>query len=169
MDETRDDVVAVRPASVGDIPSIQELARDSGMFAPDDLAALDGMLQDQLAAAASDHRWFVAQVAPEGFAGAAYVAREPFADRVWNLYFLAVVHGFQRSGVGAALVSEVVEGLMRDGASVARVLLVETSSTEDFAAARAFYSREGFEREALIREYYGPDDHKIVYWLSLVE
>jgi ribosomal protein S18 acetylase RimI-like enzyme len=169
MDETRADAVAVRPASVDDIASIRELARSSGMFAPDDLAALDGMLQEQLAATGSDHRWFVAHVAPEAFAGAAYVAREPFADRVWNLYFLAVVPGLQRSGVGAALLDEVVDGLVGDGASVARVLLVETSSTDDFAAARAFYSREGFEREALIREYYGPDDHKIVYWLSLVE
>jgi ribosomal protein S18 acetylase RimI-like enzyme len=161
--------VTVRAASARDIPSIRELTRASGMFAPDDLAALEAMLRDQVGTSGSDHRWFVAQLAPAGFCGAAYVAREPFADRVWNLYFLAVAPRHQRSGVGAALLAQVVDGLVRDGDSVARVLLVETSSTDDFAAARAFYAREGFDREALIREYYGPDDHKIVYWLSLAE
>jgi len=139
------------------------------MFAPDDLAMLEGMLQDHVALAGTDHRWLVARDAQAGFVGAAYVAPEPFADRVWNLYFLAVARGHERSGVGTALVGEVVLGLESAGESVARVLLVETSSTDDFAAARAFYSREGFEREALIRDYYGPGDHKIVYWLSLVE
>ncbi|MEO7062079.1 MAG: hypothetical protein ABI083_20370 [Lapillicoccus sp.] len=53
------------------------------------------------------------------------------------------------------------------GEQVARVLIVETSSTDDYTASRRFYAREGFDREACIREFYGPGDDKIVFWKSL--
>ena len=43
------------------------------------------------------------------------------------------------------------------------MLLVETSSTDDYEAARRFYDRAGFDREARVREFYGPRDDKIVF------
>lgn len=100
--------------------------------------------------------------------GAAYCAPEPFADRVWNLYFLAVDPLRHRSRVGTTLVTDLERLLSGAGERVARVLLVETSSTDDYEAARRFYGRAGFDREARIREFYGPHDDKIVFWQSLV-
>ena len=49
----------------------------------------------------------------------------------------------------------------------ARVLLVETSSTDQYEATRAFYEARGFDREALIREFYGPGDDKVVFWKAM--
>jgi hypothetical protein len=45
---------------------------------------------------------------------------------------------------------------------------VETSSSAAYEGAREFYASRGFDREAVIREFYGPGEDKIVFWESLV-
>ena len=42
------------------------------------------------------------------------------------------------------------------------VLLVD-----QYAQTREFYLKRGFVEEARIRQFYGPDDDKIVFWKSL--
>ena len=81
---------AVRPAVGGDVVPIRALAVDNAMFAPNDMAGFDEMLHGYLDGSLDQHRWVVAEGSTGRVAGAAYYAPEPFADRVWNLYFLAV-------------------------------------------------------------------------------
>ena len=141
---------------------------DNGLFAPDDMGGFDEMLRGFLDGSLDEHRWIVAEEAIGRVVGAAYYAPEQFADRVWNLYFLAVHPQRHRTGIGTALVSTVEQALRSAGDQVARVLLVETSSADGFNAARRFYAREGFDREARVREFYGPRQDKIVFWKSLL-
>ena len=166
--EPSDAYRSVRLAVASDAVAIHGLAVDNGMFAPDDMAGFDEMLQGYLDGSLDQHRWIVAPDDDGRVVGAAYFAPEPFADRVWNLYFLAVHPGHHRSGIGARLVSQVEKSLLGTGEQAARVLIVETSSTIEYESARRFYEREGFDREARVREFYGPGDDKIVFWKSLV-
>lgn len=156
----------VRPAAQDDLVAIQALAVDNGMFAPDDMAGFDETLRGYLDGSLGQHRWIVAEGVAGQVTGAAYYAPEPFADRVWNLYFLAVQPHLHRSGIGTTLVAHLEQSLRSAGERVARVLLVETSSTDNYEAARHFYGREGFDQEARIREFYGAGDDKIVFWKS---
>lgn len=99
--------------------------------------------------------------------GAAYFAPEPFSDRCWNLYFLVVDKIHHGLGVGSRIVGEVEQRLRELGPDLARVLLIETSSTEQYANTRAFYLARGYTQEAMIRDYYGPGDHKVIFWKQL--
>ena len=45
----------------------------------------------------------------------------------------------------------------------ARLLLVETSSYVDFSATRAFYTKQGFINEAIIRNYYDVGEDKLIF------
>ncbi len=138
------------------------------MFAAAEMDGFDEMLQGYLAGTLEDHRWIVAAGSGE-LDGAAYYAPEPFGDRVWNLYFIAVRPDRHRCGTGSALLAHVEQQLRFAGDALARVLIVETSSTADYDPARGFYQRAGFHREAVIREFYGPGDDKLVFWKSLVD
>jgi ribosomal protein S18 acetylase RimI-like enzyme len=158
----------VRAATAADVGQIRLLAIGNGMFEPDEMADFDDGLAGYLDGSATGHRWLVAEGADGGLDGAAYVAPEPFGDRVWNLYFLAVDPGRHGHGVGAALVMHVEQALRAAGEGVARVLIVETSGGRSYEGARRFYARQGFDREAVIREFYGPGDDKVVFWKSLV-
>ena len=99
--------------------------------------------------------------------GAAYYAPETFSDRVWNLYFISVTPGRQGGGIGGALLNHVDNELRQRGPSNAQVLIVETSSTNQYTRTRKFYPKYGFVEEARIRRFYGPNDHKVVFWKSL--
>ena len=156
----------VRAATAPDADAIRALATENGMFDPDDMDGFDEMMGGYLSGMLDRQAWIVATY-DTGIAGAAYYAPEPFADRLWNLYFLAVLPGGHRSGAGGELIRWVEQTLCQLGEEQARVLIVETSGTDPYAQARAFYAKHGFDEEARIREFYGPGDHKIVFWKAL--
>lgn len=92
------------------------------MFAPDEMGDFDEMLSGYLDGTLAGHSWIVLEDESPEVVGAAYYAPEPFADRMWNLYFIAVQPGGHRSGAGHALISHVEDALRAQGDEVARVL-----------------------------------------------
>lgn len=164
-------MTSIRPATPDDVTTIKRIAVDAGLFAPDDVGFFDEMLAGSFDGSMPDHHWVVAEVdadVDEIVVAAAYVAPEPFADRMWNLYFIAVDPARHGLGVGGTLLDHVERDLRERGGDEARVLIVETSSTEQYARTRDFYRAHGFDEEARIRQFYGPDDDKIVFWKSLL-
>lgn len=158
--------IEVRAAVPSDRDEVLRVAVDSGLFSPEDVGAFADVVDAGLVADAGPAVWLVAEASAQVVA-AAYAAPEPFGDRVWNLLFLAVERSAQSRGAGTALVAALDERLRAAGPGDARILLVETSSGPDQDVARAFYAARGFTEEARIREYYGPDEDKVVFWRRL--
>ena len=96
--------------------------------------------------------------------GVAYCAPEPVADGTWNLLMLWTRHDRKGKGHGSALLNHVEKVLDERGI---RLLIVETSSSPDFAGARTFYDGTGFTQEARIRNFFALGDDKIIYTKSL--
>lgn len=157
---------SIRSATGDDIDRIRRLAIDNGLFGPDEMDGFDEMLAGYLDGSMVGHDWIVLERDGD-IAGAAYYAPEPFADRLWNLYFIAVDGDHHRGGIGQELLSHVEALLITRGHDVARVLIVETSSLDEYDRARAFYRKNAFDEEARIRDFYGPGDDKIVFWKAL--
>ncbi|HEY0936443.1 MAG TPA: GNAT family N-acetyltransferase [Trebonia sp.] len=153
-----------RPARAQDRDAIIDVVHASGLFPPDALSEVEATLDGFLAGAAAADRWIVADTGTS-IAATAYYAPERMTDGTWNLYLLAVHPDHQREGRGAAIVRHVEQDLRETGA---RVLLIETSGTPDFAGQRAFYTGLGYIEEARIRDFYEPGDDKVVYWKSLL-
>lgn len=158
----------IRDARPDEGATIKQLAVAAEMFGPDEVDFFDPMLAGVFDGSLEGHRWVVSETPRGTLVGAAYVAPEPYADRMWNLYFIAVDPTAQGQGVGRQLLATIESDLRALGSDHARTLIVETSSTERYASTRAFYARRGFDQEATIRQFYGPDDHKVVFWKSLV-
>jgi ribosomal protein S18 acetylase RimI-like enzyme len=142
------------------------LALANHMFEVGELGGMAEMLHGYLDGSLEDHNWVVATRADD-VVGAAYYAPEPFSDRLWNLYFIAVDPGCHGMGTGTLLLAHVEKALQDQGEDVARILIVETSSTDLYANARGFYRARGYDEEARIRDFYGPGDDKVVYWKAL--
>ena len=156
----------IRVAGSADLERIKEIAVAAGMFSDEEVVFFDEMFAGALDGSLEGHQWIVAEV-ETGIIGAAQFAPEPFADRMWNLYFLAVDPSAHGRGIGTALMGHVEAELGSRGEGVARTLIVETSSTDEYAGARSFYAGLGYGEEATIREFYGPEDHKVVFWKQL--
>ena len=83
----------------------------------------------------------------------------PSTDRTYDLYWIAVHPGAQGLGVGAALMSEVERLLwQRRG----RLVVIETSSRDDYAPTRRFYAKRGYQETARLRDFYAPGDDRVV-------
>ncbi len=150
-----------------DIPAIKAIAIDCEMFDVEGAAFVDDVVTGILDGSLRDHHFVVNDAADGTVIGAAYYAPEPFSDRMWNLYFIAVHPSTQGNGIGRALLEHVEHHLQDAGPDTAQVLIVETSSTDQYARTRKFYPKQGYVEEARIRRFYGPDDHKVVYWKLL--
>jgi ribosomal protein S18 acetylase RimI-like enzyme len=158
---------SIRRATIDDRAAVQDLAVVNKMFARDELDEFNEAFDGALDGRRPDRQWWVVSTPDSRVIAAAYVAPEPYSDRLWNLFFLAVDPDQHGSGAGTSLIGHVEDVLRASGEDVARVLIVETSSTDQYAATRAFYRARGFDEAARIREFYGPGDHKVVFWKAL--
>jgi GNAT superfamily N-acetyltransferase len=96
--------------------------------------------------------------------GFAYCEPERMTDGTYNLLAIAVDPSRQSGGIGQLIVSA-VERAVRDIGG--RVLLVETSSLPEYERTRSFYGQLGYDREAVVREFYAEGEDKIVFWKHL--
>ena len=146
-------MLMVRDAVRSDAEGIVALAAASGLFDEGDLAAFAPMIREGVGGEAL---WLVAGDTE----GAAFAEPEGFADRVWNLRFIAMRPGARRGGGGSALLAAVEARLRGLGA---RLLLIDTGGGEDFAPARAFYTANGYAVEARIRDYYAEAVDRVIF------
>ncbi|MEM6295178.1 MAG: N-acetyltransferase [Myxococcota bacterium] len=160
-------MTAIRRPKPDDVDAIKRLAIAAKMFDEESVGFFDDILAGFFDGTAQGHAWLVVPGFDGELLAGAYYAPEPFADRMWNLYFLAVDPKAQGQGLGQRLIEHVETTLRGHGEDVARTLIVETSSTDQYADTRAFYARRGFVEEARIRQYYGPEDDKVVFWKQL--
>jgi ribosomal protein S18 acetylase RimI-like enzyme len=159
--------MTIRPAGPMDISAIKRIGVETNMFDAEGTGFVDDVLSGILAGALPDHHFIVDEESGGAVIGAAYFAPEPFSDRMWNLYFIAVDPNRQGDGVEGQLLGVVERQLQQAGPDIAQVLIVETSSTDQYSRTRDFYPKQGYVEEARIRRFYGPDDDKVVYWKSL--
>ena len=152
-----------RTITEADIPAITRVATDCGLFTDDQLALVHQMVTSALEDTSSGAPFWLVPDEAEVEA-IAYVEPERMTDGTWNIQLIAVSPDSQRSGIGRRLLADVEQHLSGRGA---RVVLVETSGTEDFDYVRAFYASSGFTEEARIREFYAAGVDKITYRKSL--
>lgn len=150
--------ITIRAAAAADLPAIIAIMRSTDMFTPDELRGFAAMTASHFEAPEEGHRWSVASCG-DTVAGAATLAPEMPAG-VFNLLFLGVVPDHRRRGVAAALLADAEDHLRGEGA---RLLIVDTSSAERFAPARALYGGRGMAEVARIPDYWAPGEAKVTY------
>lgn len=149
----------IKPTSADDIAGLQAVLEGTKLFPSD-------MLPDMLApslAGETDAFWLTCH--SDGNAvGLCYTVPEEFADGTWNMLALAVHPDLQGKGLGAALVQAAEQHLKDKGQ---RILIVDTSGTDDFALTRQFYAQNGYEEEARIRDFWADGDAKVTFRKAL--
>ena len=149
----------IQPTTADDVPSLQSVVKETGLFPVE-------MLPDLIApvlSGDSDAVWLSGHL--DGAAvGLCYLVPEELADGAWNMLALAVRPDFQGQGIGTALVQAAEQHLREKGQ---RILIVDTSGTEEFALTRRFYAQNGYDEEARIRDFWAAGDDKVVFRKAL--
>ncbi|MBD1855752.1 MULTISPECIES: GNAT family N-acetyltransferase [Leptolyngbya] len=146
-----------------DTSALLALAEATGLFESNQIEELAQMLNQHFSNETDSQGIWLTDYDNEPV-GVAYVAPERMTDGTWNLYLIAIHPNHQKQGRGAVLLRYVEQMLAERGE---RVLLVETSGTDDFEYVRAFYRNNDYVEEARIRDFYTDGVDKIVFRKSL--
>lgn len=150
----------IRQAKPQDIPALQIVLNETGLF-PSEM--LPEMISGFLSENDHDDVWLTYQEDDTAI-GFCYAAPEKLTQGTWNMLAIAVLPSRQGDGVGAALVKE-LEDMLRKTDN--RIVIVDTSGTEAFSQARAFYDKNGYVREARVRDFWAEGDDKVIFWKKL--
>ncbi len=153
----------IEPVNISERSALLAVAVETGLFAPTDAEALLGNVLDQLYAGTlpDGHAALTCRTrADGGVQGWTYFAPDQYAEGVWNVWWLGVIPEAHGTGVGGALLRAAESRALRAGA---RIVVIETSSKESQARARRFYSKEGYAECGRVPDFYGEDDHKVIF------
>jgi len=156
----------IRPTVRDDVPRLLELTAGTGLFMPYDLTTLAGVLSDYFtppsdpdANDADEHACMTCE--EDGrIVGFVYYAVTEYADRTWFVWWIAVEKGTQGRGVVRKLLTYAEDDIRERGG---RLLFIETSGTPGYEPTRRFYLKNGYDREAVLRDYYRDGDDKVVF------
>ena len=150
----------MRPTQRDDIPALKGVLDRTDLF-PSEM--LPDMVAGFLANDDSEDVWLTCENEQQVI-GFCYAVPEALTEGTWNMLAIAVLQTEQGKGAGGAIVAALESHL---SASRNRVLIAETSGTDDFARTRNFYRKNGYTEEARIRDFWAMGDDKIVFWKPL--
>ena len=150
----------IRPTVPADTPTLITLTDATGVFKKLEIQALQEVLDDFHAA---NHKLGHQAVTFEDagkILGFAYFAPAAMTDRTWYLYWIAVSKQTQARGVGGKLLKYTEDAIRQERG---RVLFIETSSLPHYQLTRQFYVKHGYDKEAVLRDYYADGDDMVVF------
>ena len=150
----------IRPLKPSDLIKLSLILERTALFPPD---MLEEMASPFFSETNCSDLWLVCEQ-QGSLVGFSYCVHEKLTEGTWNVLAIAVLPEMQNQGLGGLLMEHIEQTLKRRHSTT---LLVETSSLSEYEGARKFYESIGYEKEAVIRDFYAKDDHKIVFWKSL--
>jgi len=152
----------LRPVGHAHRARLEQLTRGTGLFREEEVATAVELLDESLAG--NDDYQFVGAFDGAELVGYACWGPTPGTEGTHDLYWIVVSREHQGQGIGTQLLAEVEQRLTTHDA---RLIVVETSSRDDYAATRRFYEARGYTRAATIPGYYAPGDDLVIYTKDL--
>jgi ribosomal protein S18 acetylase RimI-like enzyme len=151
----------ISPAIEADKAQITDITARAGVFSQEEIDSVPAMFDEYLEyGTEGDGYNFLVYRADNQVLGYAIFGYRDLTDGVYDLYWIAVDPNARRKGVGRALIIACEEAVRELGG---RILIAETSGTDEYASTREFYIRTGYVNEATIRDFYKPGDDLKIY------
>jgi ribosomal protein S18 acetylase RimI-like enzyme len=154
----RDDV---RPT---DREAVRTLVERTKFFRPDEILIAVELVDEHLARGACSGYQFVFADLDSELSGYACYGPIPCTTASFDLYWIAVDPRLQRRGIGEKLMSAVETRVRSAGG---QRIYIDTSGKSQYAPTRAFYDRMGFRCDARLKDFYAPDDDRVIYVKTL--
>ncbi|NCB02682.1 MAG: N-acetyltransferase [Spirochaetia bacterium] len=84
----------------------------------------------------------------------------PGTTHSYDLYWIAVDPEYRGKGIGSILLNTTEKEII---SLKGKRIYIETSSSSIYLPTRSFYIRNGYLLEAELKDYYGPNDNKLIY------
>lgn len=151
----------------GDSDAVRALVAETGFFSVEEQDVAVELVDETLSRGKASGYKFVFADMPESrerLMGYVCFGAIPATEASFDLYWIAVAPGQQRSGLGARLIRE-AERLAK--AQGALQMFVDTAGRDQYAPTRAFYERMGYRQAAVLDDFFALNDAKVIYVKTL--
>jgi ribosomal protein S18 acetylase RimI-like enzyme len=155
---------SLRPVGRAHRARLESLVRGTGLFREAEVRTAVEVLDEALDG--DDDYRFLGAFDGDALVGYACWGPTPDTAGTFDLYWIAVDRSRQGAGIGTQLVQAVEQRLRTEAG---RLIVVETSSRDDYAPTRAFYEARDYQKAATIRGYYAPGDDLVIYVKDLTQ
>lgn len=93
-------------------------------------------------------------------AGYICYGKRPLTDWTFDLYWIAVDPNIHGKGLGSKLVKHMETDLRTNGG---KIILIETSGKPEYENERKFYTKNGYEVQTIIKDFYRSGDDLFIY------
>ena len=144
----------------GDPGAVREIVASTGFFYDHEIAVAVELVDERLQKGLQSGYLFLFAEQDGRTVGYSCYGEIACTSGSYDLYWIAVHDEFRNRGIGKILL-EKTEALI--AARQGRAVWVETSGQEKYAPTRKFYLRFGYKEEAVLRDFYGANDDKVIY------
>jgi len=143
-----------------DLKQIPAMASATGFFSPAEIEIAFELAEEKFQKKEdSSYRFLFADKERETL-GFSCFGLIPCTLSSYDLYWIVVSPEAQGTGIGTYLIGETERRIASLGGT--RVY-VDTSGREQYRTTRAFYESRGYRQAAVLEDFYGPSDAKIIY------
>lgn len=146
--------------TIADAPAVERIVAATKFFNPAEVRIARELVEERLARGEASGYFFLFADDGEQLVGYSCFGPIDGTASSFDLFWIAVDPSRQGTGLGRRLMAASEREIAAMGGT--RVY-VETSSREQYAPTRAFYLACGYQEVALLPEFYGPGDGKVIF------
>lgn len=151
----------IRKVNKEDLKGLKEVLDSSELFPSE---YLDDMIADYFNNPDTEEIWFTG-LENNSIIALGYCVPEKLTDATYNLLAIAVRKELQGKGIGRLMMT-FIEKLLKENNK--RLLIIETSSDQQYDLTRKFYLKINYFQIAVIKDFWQEGEDKIVFWKKLI-
>lgn len=150
----------IRPLKSGDRNALENILKGTGNFNDEEINVAMELID--ITINNSGQKDYIVDVFEDNGSAAGYICygRRPMTAGTYDLYWIAVNPMIHGKGIGSRLISNMEKELVKQDA---RLVLIETSGKPDYEGERAFYEKNGYAIQTIIKDFYRYGDDLYIY------
>ena len=163
VNSRRDDALDLHlryEVSPADRDAVRELCESTGFFYPEETAVAVELVDERLAKGGASGYHFVLAERNGRLVGYTNYGLIACTQSSFDLYWIVVHESCRGQGLGRRLLAETERLIQQAGGT--RVY-IETSNRPLYQPTRVFYERCGYHEDAVLKDFYAPQDDKVIF------
>jgi len=159
-----EEIIYRRQIKPSDVQAIEQIVCSSGFFSQEEIDLAIELADDKLQHGKASSYQFLFAEDNQTVCGYTCYGLIPATAGSYDIYWIAVEEKLRGRGLGKHLLQR-TEDLIR--AADGRNIYIETSSREQYLPTHVFYEKCGYQKEALLKDFYAQGDSKVIYSRSV--
>jgi GNAT superfamily N-acetyltransferase len=153
--------IQIRITRPEEAPAILAIADGVGVFDREEVTTVDELLREYVGDGPQKSGYYFLSCVQDGrVIGFACYGPRALTRGTFDLFWICSARGEHGKGVGSALLRQAEQDVRASGGYL---IIVETSDSPHYEAARRFYEAHAYRREAVIQDFYSHGDGLVLY------